>query len=498
MKSLRLACALLAVATASAACRDSGNGGDIDAGNGGIDGGDDSITIYDIKTPGSTILAGTPIDLRGVVVTAVDAHGRRTGNVYVQDVGGGAYSGISIFGGTGVDAIAPGDIVDITGGVLDLFAGIPGDFEFDEGFTLAQIKPPAGGEVVITKTSTGTVPTPELLAIDTFADPVEAEKWEGVLVEVRNVAVTVEPDQVSSTDTTLFEMEVSGPTVVSSALTSLDGITSGTCYSSLVGIGDYFFDYKVLPRGAGDLVTGGSACPPTTEADCTDEMDNDFDGHADCEDFDCAAESTCFTDATITQIQEDSIATIPTFTDKLVNIADAVVTLKTSSRIYVQEPGSSAAFSGISVYTDGPPPSLAPGDKVTVRGRVREYFTKTEVNLATVTDTATDVAVPTPHPLVVTEINTPATLESYEGVLVTIANAKALGTEAVGTSGNDWRVELKDGATTVVLRFSTLTQQALTMDTCYLSLTGVLDYSFDQWRVIPRTSADIQTGGTCN
>ena len=39
---------------------------------------------------------GTPIDLRGVIVTAVDSYGDNTGEFFVQDAEGGEFSGVKV------------------------------------------------------------------------------------------------------------------------------------------------------------------------------------------------------------------------------------------------------------------------------------------------------------------------------------------------------------------------------------------------------------------
>src|SRR5688500_1295689 len=86
------------LAISVAGCR--GVEGDPDGGPGGGDGGTDGSTpgddtpIYDIQTPGGpSSTVGTPVTVRGVVVTAVDRFGNRTGNVFVQEPAGGEYSG---------------------------------------------------------------------------------------------------------------------------------------------------------------------------------------------------------------------------------------------------------------------------------------------------------------------------------------------------------------------------------------------------------------------
>src|SRR5687768_8482598 len=98
-RSLRLCATLGLICSVGLGCRgETSNPGDPDGGGTGTDGGDDGITIYDIQTPGGSHSAvGTPVELEGVIVTAVDRFGARTGAIYVQEPAGGEYSGVMIF-----------------------------------------------------------------------------------------------------------------------------------------------------------------------------------------------------------------------------------------------------------------------------------------------------------------------------------------------------------------------------------------------------------------
>jgi hypothetical protein len=74
---------------------------------GGDDSGDDtpmpdappggSVKVKDVQN--TAMPKGTAVELRGVVVTAIDQYGDRTGDFFVQDVEGGAFSGVKVFGG---------------------------------------------------------------------------------------------------------------------------------------------------------------------------------------------------------------------------------------------------------------------------------------------------------------------------------------------------------------------------------------------------------------
>ena len=126
---------------------------------------DDSI--YEIQD--GTIAAASMVKVEGVIVTGISA--TKTG-LFVQEPGGGQYSGVWVYVGKvgpNIGALAVGDEVDVSGVTL----------EFNQ---LTEIDASLG---TVTATGVkGLTVDPELLPIDTFADPVTAEPWEAVHVGV--------------------------------------------------------------------------------------------------------------------------------------------------------------------------------------------------------------------------------------------------------------------------------------------------------------------------
>ena len=93
---------LLVVFVLAAGCRIKGGdglrpdaGGDGDSGS--VDPGQDD-TIYDIQ--GGRIPATAAVRIAGGVVTAVDGYGKRVGGIYVEEPGGGEYSGVFVYNPT--------------------------------------------------------------------------------------------------------------------------------------------------------------------------------------------------------------------------------------------------------------------------------------------------------------------------------------------------------------------------------------------------------------
>jgi hypothetical protein len=118
---------LIGIAVAAVACARKAGGGGGGGGGGGMADAPNMVTpisVHDLRmNPPAT---GTPIALRGVVVTA-EVSSSKYGQVWVQDQGGGEYSGIHIFCNYGgkspncsmtkaqIDAFTPGMVVNIDG-----------------------------------------------------------------------------------------------------------------------------------------------------------------------------------------------------------------------------------------------------------------------------------------------------------------------------------------------------------------------------------------------
>ena len=185
-RSLRLVSflSLAALAAISTACRDSGSGDDtnIDAPM-GPDSTQGGLTIQEVHA--EAMVPGTPVELKGKVVVAIDNFGARKGNFWVAEEAGGEFSGVLVFGAPveQVALLAVGDKVDITGAEKSEFA-LAAD---TSGRTTTELVPVSGGAMTVTKVGTGTVPAPHgldaaiLTNMDEATRYAEYEKWEGVL-----------------------------------------------------------------------------------------------------------------------------------------------------------------------------------------------------------------------------------------------------------------------------------------------------------------------------
>src|SRR5262245_40483970 len=237
MKKLSALCLFLVLGFACSRGDDDG-GGDNGGGSDGGGGGDD--TIFDIQS--DSMPAGTAVTVKGVVVTAIDLYGEKKGGIYVEEPEGGAYSGVYVYlsGAEAVD-LEVGNLVDLDGFVKDEFSWQGGCEGEENPGSVTELSPAEGVTPTVTKTGDGTVPDAEGLAPwDLAASGDEAEKWEGVLVRFDGARVLTPPSAEEKVDQ--VTMWVTGPFTVQSSLTELaDTIAEGDCYSSITGIGDYFF-----------------------------------------------------------------------------------------------------------------------------------------------------------------------------------------------------------------------------------------------------------------
>jgi predicted extracellular nuclease len=484
---LLLGASLLALPLASA-CRDSDDGGDDNGGqpdarpantpDGGPDNPDDT-TIYEIQGDLAEDLA---INVRGVVVVAIDNHGSRTGTFYVAEpTGAREYSGVAVFGAqpTQLGDVAVGDLVDIEGAVKDEFIyGEASSF----GPSLTQLRAPQGGTFTVTKVGTGTVPEPVAVdpvaigALATDAERAAWEPWEGVLVRATNNQITAGLRQIGD-DATLKEFQIKTETRVDSGLTELPNVTVGDCYQSITGIVDYFYNFKIVPRQSSDIVTTAGNCgdgPPTV---------------------------------TVEAIQRGEVTGTVRLNDVVVVARDSIAD---TFSIWVADAAQSAPYQGVQVYLNrvALPQDVTIGSVVDVAGTVDEFdypFDNpmgdklTELKDVTVTKVDTAAVTPLPAAPPLAEANKILEGESVEGVLVRFENLRVM---SAVTTGSD-RVTLVDGAgQTLLMEDDLFNYQVMNGKTrnpdfadgvCFSSVAGVmsLDTTADVRVFYPRQAEDL-------
>lgn len=492
LRSLRLVSllSLAALAAVSTACRDSGSGDDtnIDAPT-GPDGTQGGLTIQEVQN--DTMVPGTPVELTGKVVTAIDNFGARKGNFWIGEEGGGEFSGVLVFGAPldQVALLAVGDKVDITGAEKTEFALVSDT----SGRTTTELQPVSGGVMTVTKVGTGTLPTAHVIDsailrnMDEATRFAEYEKWEGVLTRVENVSVVGGISQIggSMPDPTFREFVVTGALHIDSSLANIpavadgggavDLVHTGDCLASVTGIGDYFFSYKILPRATSDIMPGGTGCPAPQSPPITD------------------IQGGTVVAGTVVNLS-NVVVTAIAFNKKNLWVSDAAQAAPNNS-IYVFR-GSSAAVL---------PAEIVVGAHVNVSGTVAEFDgldggdTLTQIaSNPTVTLNPATATAPLPVQGVTVATLSGSGAEQYESVLVKLTNIRVTG--AVPTA-QPFQRAMTDGTTTFISD-DDIVRQMDVVGTCFTSIVGLWQYNpfsdTNNWVFIPRNeTGDIVVGAGC-
>jgi hypothetical protein len=193
-------------------------------------------TIFQLQQ--DAVCPGTGmITVTGAVVTSGLTF--KKDGFYIQDPMGGEYSGIFVFIGAdnpNMIVTNPGDIVTVTG-------------TYDDFFGAAQIEVAGAADVMVTGTTA--VPTPEVVSTaDITTEGPKAEAYEGVLVQVNDVAAVADLDDHN-------EWSVDDDLRIDDLFFAMADWTipaPGTEYTSIAGpLAFTFANTKIVPRNADDL-----------------------------------------------------------------------------------------------------------------------------------------------------------------------------------------------------------------------------------------------------
>jgi hypothetical protein len=480
-------------------------------------------TIYDIQQ--GVIPENTVVTINGVVVTAIDtyaerADGTRVGNIWIQEPAGGAYSGILVFGAPAavVDDLVVGDVVNVAGASITEFAfnpGLPGGEQTPRRTT--ELQPGDAGVIEVTRVSSGAPPEPEpvdalaIARMDDHGDRPTArdnewEKWEGVLIRIENVTQRNEAQEISG-EANFLGFGLNGGLETDTSLAPFPtGVAANGCIASITGIGDYFFNYKILARETSEMVLNGTGCAPAEEGDsaCSDGEDNDSNGWADCEDRSCQLSApACVTATTATAVQMGTVVGAVT----LENVFVTGVTFNRSN-LYVQDALAAAPYNGVYVFRGGSsvedlPPEIEPGAVVDIAGIVTEFQGYTEITNPTVTFVSAPTGQPTPIATDIATLLDPAMAEPYEGVYVRLSNAEVTeAVEAGGPMGFDYYYLLAQGASSIYAD-DDIHRGSPDVGDCFATIAGIFGYNQftspvpAHVNLLPTKAADLVTGGTC-
>lgn len=190
------------------------------------------------------------------------------------------------------------------------------------------------------------------------------------------------------------------------------------------------------------------------------------------------------THATIGDVRRGSVAR-----GDRVEVAALAVTAVWESGLYVQDPASGPANSGLAVFTNRRP-DVEVGDQVTLVGVVDEYYGELQIEAEQVLATG---AAPRVEPVDLSLAE--ATSEAYEGVLVRIDGAV---TDADydctrdGSGCTDTRLWEVGGAGGVVVFDRAYEDADWDARQGELPVAGVMTYRWSRRRLMPRTSDDFR------
>lgn len=229
------------------------------------------LRIREVQAPGamppSSAMANTTVDVTSAVVTGIDTFdetmdGKSRGTIYLQDQDQAVpLTGISTFSPTFQPSslrLFPGDVVDIHGSYVELHK-LGTTVDFGAAF-LPQFDKPA----ITFRTETTSLPAPAMIPVEDLFSFNTGRKWIGMLVTATNI--TIEGATASKGRVTYLidppancpptQCPIAGSPAIDNELYDLSATAygTGTTFKSVTGIVTFFFNLKIAPRSAADLV----------------------------------------------------------------------------------------------------------------------------------------------------------------------------------------------------------------------------------------------------
>ena len=188
------------------------------------------------------------------------------------------------------------------------------------------------------------------------------------------------------------------------------------------------------------------------------------------------------TDTTIYTIQSGSFPDSTVVTVRGVVTAGSGETPDGSVAFYLQD--GTGQYSGINVYISSTSGfSVSRGDSIEVNGETNEYYGKTQIiNVSSITVLSTGSTLPDPEVLALNQSD----WEPWEGVLVKIQNISVLNNDA---GFGEW--EVTDGLDTMLINNAGNYTYAPIIGDSFTSITGPLNYSYSNYKLIPRDDNDL-------
>lgn len=175
-------------------------------------------------------------------------------------------------------------------------------------------------------------------------------------------------------------------------------------------------------------------------------------------------------------------------------VKDVVVTAVGPDFFTVQPLGNTNEFGGLYVFTGSSGDKPAIGDKLDVQGRVGEYFGQIQLSNASFVKTGTATV---PAPLVIDPADAApggAKVAAYEALLVEVRNVTVTNTSPTGQPNETVAGEfLVTGGLTVDDHVHALSPAPVVGES-FSALRGVLRYSWERNKLLPRSAMDAERG----
>jgi len=463
------------------------------------------VSIFQIQDPerADHVAVGQAVRVEGALLSAVDTfeeEGAGLGqitDVWIAEPSGGAFSGVHVFMPrhapcAGRTMLGVGDTVTVEATVAEF--AVPSDAS---GRTVTQL---VGGTVTCTSAGAGGAPSASSIADPAMLlDDAQAERFEGVVVELRDVEASTLADRFGT-----FALRGAPPVdddLYRHAVTSRDRFTS------LRGVLHYMFGrWALYPRAASDLVLGA---PRTLEDGsgawgCADGADSDGDLAIDCDDADCSSSLFCRgTSVTVQDVQDVARPMHPAAMTSVALRGALVVTAVDTfgemsgpgyvGSVVVQDAtAADPRHSGIHVFLPRVEAcagdTLSVGDRVFVAGRYEEYAaagdtggTLTEITSGIVSCQMPGAPAGATAIATASDLTSSARAEPWEGVLVALTDAVV--TAPAGTFG---RFEVSGG----VPVDDDFYRASVVLGDRLSRLVGVVTYQFE-YQLEPRSAADV-------
>lgn len=331
-------------------------------------------------------------------------------------------------------------------------------------------------------------------------DGATAEKYEGVLVRFKNVRVT-------NANLGYGQFEITGGVIIKPSFGLTYQATLDDGFDEITGIVDYSYgQYVVLPRSNNDLVLEGGQTIDVIEpgemiepADIQYELPDGVEPPTSIIALQSSGDSTaCATVNSITTVQDDM-----TFNDLVVISPKYVASSGKLDGYYVCQglldplvPYSCMAMTIDVAATE----KFAAGDVIDAAGKYIEYYCFSEIAATSATKTGT-TAVPGAITIDSEDLGSQdsGTAEPLEGVLVRIENVEITETPTNGSDGKDHGAFKVTGDAIIGNNFYLDYMKAATdgrvVGQKFLSITGVVAFSYGRYEIMPRTIGDLEFDG---